>query len=180
MEMKENTGLRKKLDIAAYIITVAVLGLVGYMRRAYKFDVGFDTMWLPGFNAGVNTLAGICLLLALYFIKKKNIAMHRNMIFAAMGLSAVFLLTYVLYHFTTPETSFCKEGTIRYVYYILLISHIGLAGISLPFILLTFNRGFSFTVDKHKRLARWVFPLWFYVVITGPIVYLMLKPCYNL
>lgn len=178
MIQKENTELRKKLDIAAYIISVAVIALVVYMRPAERYEVGFDTMWMPGFNAGVNTLAGICLIMAVYFIKKKNVSAHRNMIFLAMLLSAAFLVVYVIYHFTTPETSFCKEGTIRYVYYFFLISHILLAGISLPFILLTFNRGFTFSVDKHKRLAKWVFPLWLYVVFTGPIVYLMLKPCY--
>lgn len=179
-EYKEDSSLRKKLDIAAYIISAVVLLLVGYMRQADRIPVSFDTMWMPGFNALVNTAAGVCLVFALYFIKKKNIIAHRNFIFAAMGLSAIFLLVYVVYHFTTPETTYCKEGTIRYVYYFLLLTHIALAGLSLPFILLTFNRGFTFSIIKHKRLARWVLPLWLYVVITGPVVYLMLKPCYGL
>ncbi len=178
MEYKENASLRKKLDIAAYVISVAVIGLVIAMRPAERFAVDFDTMWMPGFNALVNTCAGICLLAALYFIKKKNVIAHRNMIFAAMVLSAIFLLTYVAYHFTTPETSYCNEGNIRIVYYFLLISHILLAGISLPFILLTFNRGFTYSILKHKKMAIWVYPLWLYVVFTGPLVYIMLKPCY--
>jgi putative membrane protein len=179
MEYKENNELRKKLDIAAYILSAIVIGLVIAMRPAERFEVGFDTMWMPGFNAAINTLAAICLIFAFYFIKQKNIGMHRNMIMVAMVLSVIFLLVYVLYHFTTPETSYCKEGTIKFIYYFLLISHITLAGISLPFILLTFNRGFTFSIVKHKKLARWVFPLWLYVVFTGPVVYLMLKPCYG-
>ncbi len=176
--MKENAALRKKLDIVAYILSVVVIAIVILMRPADRFPVDFDTSWMPGFNAAVNTLAGIFLLLALYFIKKKNIKAHRNMIFGAMVCSAFFLLTYVVYHFTTDETSFCKEGPIRTVYFIILISHIILAGLSLPFILLTFNRGFTYSIDKHKRLARYVYPVWLYVVFSGPIVYLMLKPCY--
>ncbi len=180
MDYKENSDLRKKLDIVAYILSVIVIAIVIVMRPAERFNVEFETMWMPGFNAAVNTLAGICLIISFYFIKKGNVTAHRNMIFAAMGFSAIFLLVYVTYHFTTAETSYCKEGAIRYVYYFILITHIILAGISLPFILLTFNRGFSFSIIKHKKMAKWVFPLWLYVVFTGPIVYLMLRPCYGI
>jgi len=174
----EDKPLLKKLDIVAYILSVVVIGLVIAMRPAERFNVDFDTSWMPGFNAFVNTIAGVFLLLALYFIKKKNIKAHRNMIFGAMVFSGLFLLTYVVYHFTTPETKFCKEGIFRTVYFIILISHIILAGLSLPFILLTFNRGITMSVEKHKKMTRWVYPVWLYVVFSGPLVYLMLKPCY--
>jgi putative membrane protein len=176
--MKENSTLRKKLDIASYILSVIVIAIVILMRPADRFPVDFDTSWMPAFNASVNTLAGIFLLLALYFIKRKNIKAHRNMIFGAMVCSFFFLLTYVVYHFTTDETKFCQEGTIKYIYFFILITHIILAGLSLPFILLTFSRGISYSVTKHKRMARIVYPVWLYVVFSGPIVYLMLKPCY--
>jgi putative membrane protein len=175
---KENEHLRKRLDLAAYILSAIVIALVILMRPAERFHVEFDTMWMPGFNAAVNTLAGLFLLAALYFVKRKRIEAHRNMIFMAMICSAIFLVFYVIYHFTTPETSYCKEGTIRYLYYFLLITHIILAGLSLPFILLTFSRGISYSVEKHRRMARWVYPVWLYVVFSGPVVYLMLKPCY--
>jgi putative membrane protein len=177
--MKENAELRKKLDIAAYIISVAVIAIVILMRPADRFAVDFDTSWMPAFNASINSLAGVFLVAAIYFIKRKNIKAHRTMIFAAMICSFFFLLTYVGYHFTTDETKFCKEGIIRPIYFFILITHIILAGTSLPFILLTFNRGFTFSVDKHKRMARIVYPVWLYVVITGPVVYFMLRPCYG-
>ena len=176
--MKENSTLRKKLDIAAYILSVIVIAIVILMRPADRFPVDFDTSWMPAFNASVNTLAGIFLLHALFFIKRNNIKAHRNMIFGAMVCSFFFLLTYVVYHFTTDETKFCQEGTIRYIYFFVLITHIILAGLSLPFILLTFSRGISYSVTKHKRMARIVYPVWLYVVFSGPIVNLMLKPCY--
>lgn len=175
----DNAKLLKKLDVIAYILSVVVIGLVIAMRPAERFAVDFDTGWMPGFHAIVNSLGAVCLLAALLFIKRKNIPMHRNMIFGAMVCSFFFLLSYVVYHFTTPETKYCGEGTIRIFYFFILITHIILAGTSLPFILLTFNRGITYTVDKHKKMARWVFPIWFYVMITGPIVYLMLRPCYN-
>jgi len=177
--MKKNEALRKKLDIVSYVLSVVVIALVILMRPAERIHVDFDTSWLPAFNAITNTGVSICLILALVFIRKKNIAMHRNMILGAMVLSFFFLLSYVLYHFTTPETKYCKEGTIRIIYFIILISHIILAGLSLPFILLTFSRGISFEVEKHRKMAKWVFPVWLYVAISGPVVYLMLRPCYN-
>jgi putative membrane protein len=169
--------LALKLKNGSIIISVAVLLLVGVMRRV-KIDLGVDFSFLPPFHALFNTLVAVCLLAALYFVKQKDIINHRRAIFGAMTFSALFLICYVLYHFTTIETTYCKEGLLRTLYYILLISHIVLAGISLPFILLTFSRGFTFQVESHKKMARWVYPIWMYVAVTGPVCYLMLKPCY--
>ncbi|MBK9254501.1 MAG: DUF420 domain-containing protein [Saprospiraceae bacterium] len=174
---KPNIELGKKLDTVAYIVSVLVLVLVVMMRR-FKIDLGVDFSFLPPFHAVFNTIVTICLLAALYFIKQKNIEAHRKSVFAAMIFSALFLLCYVLYHFTTVETTFCKDGIIRTFYFILLISHIVLAAVSFPFILLTFIRGYTFQVEKHRKMAKWVYPMWLYVAITGPICYLMLKPCY--
>ncbi|MBK8348399.1 MAG: DUF420 domain-containing protein [Saprospiraceae bacterium] len=174
---ESNDVLASKLTKASIIISIAVLLLVGVMRRV-KLDLGIDFSFLPPFHAILNTLVTICLLAAYYFIRKKEIDNHKKSIFGALTFSALFLLCYVLYHFTTEETTFCKEGMIRSVYYFLLITHIVLAGVSLPFILLTFTRGFTYQVEKHKKMARWVFPIWLYVAVTGPICYLLLKPCY--
>lgn len=176
--MKENLPLAKKMGIAAWIITGAVLILVGMMRRV-KIDIGVDFSFLPPVHASFNVIVSIALLFALYFIKKNNIEAHKKAIFAAMVFSFLFLLSYVAYHFTTEETLYCMQGTKRTVYFILLISHIVLAGLSLPFILFTFIRGFTNQVEKHKSMARWVWPVWFYVAVSGPICYLMLKPCYG-
>ena len=176
--MKRNDVLAKKLTVVAYIITAAVLILVGLMRRV-KIPTDIDFSFLPPIHAGANVLVAICLILALVFIKRKNIVAHRNSIYGAMFFSFLFLLSYVVYHFTTEETTYCGVGSMRTVYFILLISHIILAGVSLPFILITFIRGFTFQTDKHKKLARWVWPIWFYVAVSGPICYLMLKPCYG-
>lgn len=171
--------LLSRLDKIAYVLSVVVIGVVIAMRPAERFNVDFDTSWMPAFHAIVNSLAAVFLISALVFIKKKNIKMHRNMIFASMVCSFFFLLSYVGYHFTTPETKYCGVGSIRIVYFIILISHIILAGLSLPFILLTFNRGITYSVPRHKKMARWVYPVWIYVMVTGPVVYLMLRPCYN-
>lgn len=177
--MSDKRALTKKMDMVAYVISAAVLALVGYMRRADKLDFGIDFSFLPPWHALVNTFCAIFLFLAVRAVRKGNVDLHKKYIFGAMVCSALFLLSYVLYHFTTPETLYCKEGTIRIVYFFFLITHIVLAGLSLPFILLTFIRGFNMEVERHRRMARWVYPVWLYVAVTGPIVYLMLYPCYS-
>lgn len=173
-----NIELGKKLDRYAYALSAVVIALVIFMRGDYKPDLGFDTSFLPVVNALLNTLCAICLMMAVFFVKRKNIKMHRRMIYGAMVFSILFLLCYVLYHFTNVETKYLGEGTIRYIYFFILITHIVLAGLSLPFILMTFIRGYTYQVEKHRKMARWVYPVWLYVAITGPVVYLMLAPYY--
>ena len=175
--LQPDIQLEKKLNLLAYVVSVVVLLLVGLMRRV-KIDVGIDFHFLPPIHASLNALTAVILLVALYFIKNKQIENHRKAIYAAMVCSALFLISYVLYHFTTPETRFGGEGTIRTLYFILLITHVVLAAVTLPFILLTFNRAYTWQIERHRKMARWVFPLWLYVAITGPICYLMLKPYY--
>jgi putative membrane protein len=169
--------LARKLTNVSVILSIAVILLVGVMRRV-KLDLGIDFSFLPPVHAVLNSFVAICLVAALYFIKKKDFRSHSKAIYGAMIFSALFLLCYVLYHFTTIETTYCKDDWTRPVYFVLLISHIVLAGISLPFILITFSRGISFQVSRHKAMARYVYPVWLYVAVTGPLCYLMLKPCY--
>ena len=171
-----NHTLIRRLNVIAWIITIIVWLLVGAMRQ-YKFTVPFDLSWLAGLNAMFNTGVFIALVMAWVYIKRKNVQAHRRSIYIAMGLSAGFLLSYVGYHFTNEEIPFCKEGVIKTVYYTILFSHIILAGFSLPFILLAFIRGYAGDYARHKRMVKWVYPVWLYVAFTGPVVYLFLLPC---
>lgn len=173
-----NVELGKKLDRVAVLLSIVVIALVIFMRGDYKPDIGIDTTFIPRINALLNTGVALALVAALVFIKRGNVIAHRSAVFVAMVLSTFFLLFYVLYHFTNYETSYCFDGGLRTLYFILLISHIILAGLSLPFILFTFIRGYTGQVVKHKRMARLVYPVWLYVSVTGPLVYLMLAPCY--
>ena len=174
-----NMSLARKLNIFAYIISIVVLLLVLMMRRI-KINTDIDFTFLPAIYSSLNGLTAVLLIIALVFIKQKKIKLHRNFMFTAMITSALFLLGYVVYHFTTPETKFCGEGSIRFVYFILLISHVLLAAVIFPFILFKLIRGYTNQIEKHKKMARWVFPIWLYVALTGPILYLMLRPCYGL
>ncbi|GAB4495538.1 MAG: DUF420 domain-containing protein [Saprospiraceae bacterium] len=175
--LQPNIELEKRLNTLAYIVSAVVLLLVGAMRR-YKIDLGIDFSFLPPIHASLNALAAVILVSALYFIKNKQVENHRRAIYAAMVCSALFLISYVLYHFTTPETRYGGQGVMRTVYFFLLITHVVLAAVILPFILLTFTRAYTNQFERHKKMARWVFPLWLYVAVTGPICYLMLRPYY--
>lgn len=168
----------KDMDRVAYIVSLVVLALVLLMRRI-KIPVEIDFSFLPPSHAIINGLAALALIAAYYFIKKGQVERHKKAIYVAIFLSVLFLLSYVVYHFTTPETLYCKQGWIRYLYFFFLITHVVLAALILPFILLTFNRAYLNLFDKHKKMARWVFPFWLYVAVTGPVCYLLLKPCYT-
>jgi putative membrane protein len=192
--MENNIVLAKKLNRWAWIISGVVLALVLVMRRVkIPLPNGVDFSFLPPFHAMVNGVTALILLAAFIAIKNKRVELHRKLVFTALGLSLLFLLSYVAYHFTTPETiygDFNGDGILedeerlavgkdRVVYLALLLSHILLAAFSLPFILLTFIRAYTQQFDAHKKMARWVFPIWFYVAATGPICYLLLLPYYN-
>jgi|NOAtaT_6_FD_contig_81_1764775_length_2233_multi_3_in_0_out_0_2 putative membrane protein len=189
----ENLLLEKRLNIAAWVVTGAVLLLVGLMRRVkIPLPEGVNVDFLPPFHATMNACTAIVLLLAYYFILEKKVEAHRKAIYVAVVLSVLFLLSYVAYHFTTPETIYgdidkdgmlseverSAAGTGRTVYLVVLLSHIVLAGLSLPFILFTFIRAYTNQFDRHRKMARWVWPVWLYVAVTGPICYFMLLPYY--
>jgi putative membrane protein len=186
-------GLSKKLGIAGWILTAAILVLVGLMRRVkIPLPEGVDLSFLPPFHAAVNATAAVVLVIAFIAVMKGRIALHRRMIMMAMGLSVLFLLSYVAYHFTSNEVKFgdvnldgvvdaaekARVGGMRTVYLLLLVSHIVLAAVSLPFILFTFIAGWTNRFTTHRKLARWVFPIWLYVAVTGPVCYWMLRPYY--
>lgn len=174
---EDSKQLERRLNRVAYAVSIIVLILVVLMRRV-KIDLGIDFSFLPPFHATLNAITAVVLCIAYYFIRNKNVEAHRRSIYTAMIFSALFLISYVLYHFTTPETRFGGEGPIRILYFFLLITHIILAALVLPFVLLTFNRAFSGQYARHRKIARWVLPLWLYVAVTGPICYLMLRPYY--
>lgn len=193
MENNTNLALAKKMNIAAWIISAVVLLLVGAMRRIkIPLPEGMHFDFLPPLHASLNALTAVALIVAFYFVKKKNIVAHRNAIYTAFGLSVMFLLSYVAYHFTTPETIFgdvngdgvladaekLAVATERTVYLVILLTHIVLAAVILPFIMFTFIRAYTGQIEKHKKMAKWVYPLWLYVAITGPVCYWMLKPYY--
>jgi putative membrane protein len=134
--------------------------------------------FLPPIYATVNGITAVILLLALYAIKGKNIKLHENLMKTSIALSLVFLLMYVAYHMTSDSTPYGGEGFIRYVYFFILISHIILSIGIIPMVLFTYVRAFTKQFEDHKKIARYTFPIWLYVAVTGVIVYFMISPYY--
>jgi putative membrane protein len=133
---------------------------------------------LPLFHATINGTCSILLVMSLYFIKQKNIVAHKKINVVAFFLSALFLISYITYHFFSEETKFPKDNPLRPVYLFILLTHILSASSVLPFILMSFYRGLNRQVEAHKKIVRWTFPIWLYVTITGVIVYLLISPYY--
>jgi len=170
--MEEAKKYNKLITILSIAIPLVVAALFGV-----KIDLNLP-VFLPPIYAGINAVTSVLLLLAFWAIKNKKIDLHENLIKACMVLSAVFLILYVLYHMTSDSTSFGGEGMIRWVYFIVLISHILLSIVVIPFVLITFVRGITRDVERHKKIARITFPIWLYVTVTGVIVYYMISPYY--
>lgn len=193
MKSEANTALEKRLNLVAYVFSAIVLLIVGGLRNFPKLDLGVDFSFLPPIHASLNALAAVFLVLAFYYVKQRDFDRHKQMIFVAMFFSALFLVSYVLYHATSPEVLFGDAdhdgivssdekvlvGGTRTFYLLILGTHIVLAGGILPFILLTFIRAYTNQFDRHRKMARWVFPLWLYVAVTGPLCYWLLKPYYT-
>ena len=134
--------------------------------------------FLPPIYATVNGITTVILLLALKAIKSKNINLHKNLMKTAIALSLAFLLMYVAYHMTSDSTPYGGEGFIRYIYFFILISHIILSIGIIPMVLFTYVRAFTRQFEDHKKIARYTFPIWLYVAVTGVIVYFMISPYY--
>ncbi len=166
-------------NIIIISLSVVVFALVVLMRKV-KVDLGFgfDTHIFPKISAVLNSIVAVLLLAGLIAVRQKKFEMHKRIMLSAVVCSILFLVTYVLYHFTTPETSYGGTGTSKLIYLIILLTHITLAGVILPFILFAVYRGLVGEYSKHKKLTRYVWPIWFYVSVTGVIVYFMISPYY--
>ncbi|MET3115354.1 putative membrane protein [Pedobacter sp. CG_S7] len=148
---------------------------------------------LPHLIGGINATCSVLLVLSLIFIKNKNIQAHKITNVITFMLSAVFLIFYILFHLYEKDTKFgdvdhngilsaaelAAVGVGRYIYFFILITHIILAIVVLPLILISFLRGFNMQVESHKKIVRWAYPIWLYVAVSGVVVYLMISPYYN-
>lgn len=161
-------------------VSFAVILLIAVLTKVAppSVDTNFDWYILPKLNASLNACVFCFLLASWYFIKNGKMKAHKTCNILALLCSAAFLVSYVIYHTMTESTSFGGEGAIKYIYLFILLTHIVLSAVILPFILFTFLRAFSGKFAKHKKLARWVMPLWLYVSASGVIVYLMISPYY--
>jgi putative membrane protein len=189
--LKKNDPLAKKLIIAVSIIVfVAVAGL---SKIKIDLNLPFNVHIFATINAVLNSMVAILLLAGLVTVKNKNYELHKKIMLAAISLSVLFLVSYICHHLLAGDTKYgdidhdgvlslnekMQAGSVRYFYYALLLIHIPLAAIILPFILFTAYRALIGEYDKHKKLVRVTWPIWFFVAVSGVLVYWMINPFYN-
>ena len=174
---KKNDARARTLIIVVSIIVFGAIVALGKVKLDVQLN--FDEHIFAAINAAINSTVSVLLLLALIAVRSKKYLMHKKITITAIILSCLFLVSYICHHLFTGETKFGGEGTIRYAYYFILGTHIILAAIILPFILFTAYRSMIGEFAKHKKLARVTWPIWFYVAVTGVIVYFMISPYYN-
>lgn len=183
--MEKNNTITAQQEKTVYrgIVTIAiavpvVVAILLFMPS--KLDLASNWVYfLPHLNAVINTAASLALVLGLVFIKQGNVEFHRAAITTAIGLGAIFLVSYVIYHASAESTPFGGQGWIRPVYYFILITHIVFAAVALFPILLAFYYGHTDQRAKHRKIVKFAYPIWLYVSVTGVIVYLMISPYYN-
>ena len=187
----------KKNDKKAYwligtfsLVVFVVVVVLGKIKL--NIDAGFDVHVFAKINAVINSLVAVLLVWALIAIKSKKYAFHKKLMMSAMILSILFLVSYIAHHLLSGDTLFgdsnhdgmvdvaekLQVGGVRTVYLLLLSTHIFLASVILPFILITAYRGLIAEWPAHRKLAKYTWPLWLYVAITGPIIYCMISPFY--
>jgi len=161
---------------------IVVLSIVIPLAVAALFGVRIPNVeplsFLPPIYASINGLTALVLLIAVWAIKNKKRRLHERLMKTAILFSVAFLLMYIAYHMTSDSTKFGGDGAVKYLYYIILISHIVLSVAVIPFVLITYVRAITANFEKHKKIARITFPLWLYVAISGVVVYFMISPYY--
>ncbi|OYQ43303.1 DUF420 domain-containing protein [Flavobacterium aurantiibacter] len=191
----ENTSAEKKYNIWIAVLSIAIPVVVALLFSVKLSDFGIHVKpfsFLPPIYAGINGLTAVLLVTAVFAIKNGNRTLHERLMKTAIACSVAFLGMYVAYHSSAESTNFGDTnhdqilseaeiqavGFVRYVYYFILLTHIALSVIIIPFVLLTYVRAISNNFARHKALAKITFPMWLYVAVTGVIIYLMISPYY--
>jgi putative membrane protein len=170
---------RRARSLIYAVSAVVFLAVVLLGRVKLDVDLGFDVHVFAKINAVINSIVAVLLVAGLVAAKRRQYSTHKTIMLTAMALSLLFLVSYILHHLFAGETTFGGTGAIRYVYYVILATHIVLAAVILPFILFTAYRALIGENAAHRKLAKKTWPVWFYVAVTGPVVYLLISPYYQ-
>jgi putative membrane protein len=173
MSVKDEKKYNKLIVALSVAIPLVVTALFGI-----KIPNVEPLTFLPPIYASINALTAVILVIAFWAITNKKVKLHQRLMQSAIILSALFLLMYVAFHMTSDSTKYGGDGILMYVYYIILITHIILSVVVIPFVLITYVRAITENFEKHKKIARITFPLWLYVAVSGVLVYIMISPYY--
>jgi putative membrane protein len=177
----ENTAAEQKFSKYIVILSIVIPLAVAMLFAVKLKDFGIQVeplSFLPPIYATINGITAVILVAAVIAIKNGKRKLHERLMTTAIGLSVMFLVMYVAYHMTADATKFGGEGTLRYVYFFLLITHILLSIAIIPLVLMTYVRALAGNFERHRKIAKITFPIWLYVAVTGVVVYLMISPYY--
>ena len=166
----------KKYNTLIIILSIAIPIVVALLFRV-KLAIELP-VFLPPIYATINGFTALLLLVAVWAIKNNKRVLHERLIKVAVLCSLLFLVLYLVYHMTSDSTKYGGEGLVKYFYLFILLTHILLSIVVIPFVLITYVRGITSDFERHKKIAKFTFPLWLYVTISGVVVYLMISPFY--
>ena len=175
--ISRNDKVARWLIFSVSLVVFAAIVLLS--RVKVDVDLGFDKHLFAQANAIINSIVSVLLIAGYITVRQGKYELHKKLMIGAIILSCVFLMSYICHHLFTGDTKFGGTGAIRYVYFIILITHIILAALILPFVLFTAYRGLTGEYAKHKKLSKITWPVWLYVSLSGPVVYLMISPYYS-
>ncbi len=175
MLKKNDKGAKWFIGVVSAIVFLAVVAL---KNIALDMNPPFDIHIFARINAVINSLVSILLIAGLWAVKSQKFELHKRIMLSAIILSVLFLVSYICHHLLAGDTKFGGQGSIRLIYFFILITHIILAAVILPFILFTSYRAMVGEWPAHRKIARLTWPIWLYVSVTGVVVYLMISPYY--
>lgn len=168
----------KKIKLWITVLSIAI-PLVVAILFGYKIPNADPLTFLPPIYASINGVTAFLLVMAVIAIKNGKRKLHQNTMTTCIVLSVLFLVMYVAYHMTSESTPFGGQGAIRYIYFFILLTHIVLSIVIIPLVLITYSKTYLGDFEAHKRWAKYTFPIWLYVAVTGVVVYLMISPYYS-
>ncbi|GAB2764929.1 DUF420 domain-containing protein [Salinimicrobium soli] len=177
MEYRKSDKYMVPAILGVSILVPVLVLILMYLPTRYNF-LGVELANFPLFHAILNFFTALFLIAGFYFMRVKELLWHRNAMISAFFLSTVFLISYVISKISNEPVPFGGEGMVRYIYFFVLITHIMLSAIIVPLVLFTMYRGLTGQIEKHRKIARYTFPIWLYVAITGVLVYVFMTPYY--
>jgi putative membrane protein len=177
MEYRKTDKFMVPVILGVSVFVPVLVLILMYLPQRYNF-LGIEMGNFPLFHAVLNFFTALVLIAGYYFMRVKELIWHRNMMISAFFLSAVFLISYVISKISNEPVPYGGEGILRPIYFFILITHILLSAIIVPLVLFTMYRGLTGQVEKHRKIARYTFPVWLYVAITGVLVYVFMAPYY--
>jgi len=178
--MNKNSAIKEEKKYNRLIVMLSIIiPLLVTILFGVKIPNVEPLMFLPPIYATINAFTAIVLISAFIAVRNNKILLHKRLMTFAIILSALFLIMYVAYHMTSDSTKFGGEGILKYMYYFILVTHILLSIIVIPFVLITYVKAITNNIQRHKKIARITFPLWLYVAITGVLVFILISPYYQ-